>query len=304
MVLYFYSHCGPNFFADLLMQNLKLDPLSTFLNSITEFGKFVSELEGKFRAVVRVEIFNYANVGMHSGTLHQPYGQFGEKIPVEIPPGIKAGFTMKQNKPGKGVQVAGYWTIGEEPMAAFLTEVWQKSAWREKHAPNKLGVQLAASHADPDNYETWSSIVTQSKFSTHLKQVKHCSDRFCIVGVMENANHCNITISLYPRCAEWLAYKLPDNANRTYIQSELNAIIGEKSSDLCETDAPLPFQGSTLPLSASKSGKVSQWLVPVIILLAVLTIAAIVIKFKKTGQPLCEQCKTSAPITYDAMEAI
>ena len=304
MVLYFYSHCGPNFFADLLMQNLTLDPLSSFLNSITEFGKFVSELEGKFRAVVRVEIFNYANVGMHSGTLHQPYGQFGEKIPVEIPPGIKAGFTMKQNKPGKGVQVAGYWTIGEEPMAAFLTEVWQSRSPHGGKKKPRTNLECGLLSADPDNYETWSSIVTQSKFSTDLKQVKHCSDKLCIFGVMGNANHCNVTISLYPRCAEWLAYKLPDNANRTYIQSELNAIIGEKSSDLCETDAPLPFQGSTLPLSASKSGKVAQWLVPVIISLAVLTIAAIVIKFKKTGQPLCELCKTSAPITYDAMEAI
>ena len=110
------------------MQNLTLDPLSSFLNSITEFGKFVSEREGQFRAVVRVEIFNYANVGMHSGTLHQPYGTIPDKIPVEIPPGIKAGFTMKQNKPGKGVQLAGYWTIGEEPIAVFLTEAWQQSA--------------------------------------------------------------------------------------------------------------------------------------------------------------------------------
>ena len=212
--------------------------MSSFLTSIEDFAKFTEKMEGKFRAVVRAEVLNYANVGMHNRDLYPQFGVTGDIVPVEIPPGTKVGFTVRQNKPGKGVQMAGSWKVRDGPVAAFLSEAWQAAAWREINAPNKLGVRLLNRSPYAASYGTWSNNVTPKKFSHDLKQVKECSDKFCILGVMGNSHHCNVTIKVFPRCIEDLAYPPANDADYIYYQRELNAIIGEESSSFCNTKLP------------------------------------------------------------------
>lgn len=245
------------------------------LAAIEEFYKFIKAQAGKHRAVLQVEIQNLANVSMNEGEVLANWGTIKDDIPLEVSPGTKEAFTIKQNKPLTGVQIAAHWGIQDDRMVVIATEAWQQAAWRK---PNKLGVLLLKTPAHLDDFATWQSIIPMQQYDKKISFVRYCDEKYCIMANMSNYFQSNVTVRIFPRCIDALDHQFLDQDNLPQYQHALDAILGVSTPSCNGTSGP-----GNSARTDERGVNLKIWL-PTLLTVMVLAvvIAVAVVKYRRT----------------------
>lgn len=171
-------------------------------NAETNFAEWYEEWAAMHRAIIEVEIQNFANVSLTGGDLLVNKGITDAPFVGLIKGGSREGFAWRQNKPvgvKSNVELCARYTINaDDSYLVFGAKAYQQTAWRES---NELSVCIIYKSRieNPDSYDERisNSCSAPMKIQNLAKTMQCCNWRYCVQASMGTSNNNKILASGY-----------------------------------------------------------------------------------------------------------
>ena len=188
------------------------------------------------RAIIEVEIQNFANIPLTGGALLANKGITRTSFIELIEAGSREAFAWRQNKPEaieSGVELCARYNIVIKAVDFYVVvcaKAYQQTLWRE---PNELSVCIIEKSkvVDPDCYDDWvnGGCALSMKIQNIGKTMQCCKGDFCVQGMMDTNHQPKVTVRFWPKKIDQLEYR-----GDTVDQSGLTAILDH--DDTCHSD--------------------------------------------------------------------
>ena len=194
-------------------------------NAETNFAEWYEKWAETHRAIIEVEIQNFADVALTGGDLLVNKGITRAPFVGLIEEGSREGFAWRQNKPEgtkSGVEFCGRYTINAgNYYLVFCAKAYQQTLWRES---NELSVCIIHKSKinDPDSYDEWidNSCSTPMKIQNIVKTMQCCNSKYCDQASMDTNHQPKAIIRFWPKKIQDMKYSIVELEH-----SDLNEIL-------------------------------------------------------------------------------
>ena len=184
-------------FPEALLAGLSI--ASSFLTAENDYVDLIKGADAKHRSILYIEVQNYANVNMVAGVGLPNKGLVKSELPQAVKAGTRGAFTITQNEPFSGVELAFYWVIGDY-YAAIVAKSYQQAAWRPS---TELGVCMInkSSMENPDQYDSWNENACSKPWEVEniVRDMQCCLGEYCIQATTTTSHQPNITAKFWPK---------------------------------------------------------------------------------------------------------